>query len=62
MNDAINKMKIELNNKNLSLDNNAHKIKLHQNEIDTLNKIINENNNNSKKLLSENNILKNKID
>ena len=57
----INKMKTELDNKNISLDDNDNKIILLQNELISLNQNNNEANNSLNKLISENNMLKAKI-
>jgi hypothetical protein len=54
-------MKNELENKNISLDNNDNQIKKLQDELDSINKINNESNNNINKLISENNKLKSQI-
>ena len=61
MTKLINKMKNELDNKNLSIDSNDNKIILLQNELNNVSQLNNQSNNNISKLINENDQLKNQI-
>ena len=61
MTKLINKLKNELDNKNLSIDNNDNKIILLQNELNNVSQLNNQSNNNLSKLINENDQLKNQI-
>ena len=61
MSKLINKMKDELDNKNISLDSNDNKIIILQNELNNASELNNQSNSNISKLINENDKLKNQI-